>query len=55
MLLDDVQWLDGESSAIVGYARRRLHGRVALVATIGPGENSEYIDVTGLTTSRCRR
>ena len=24
MLLDDVQWLDGESSAIVGYARRRL-------------------------------
>ena len=48
MLLDDVQWLDGESSAIVGYARRRLHGRVALVATIGPGDNNEDVDVTGL-------
>ena len=48
MLLDDVQWLDGESSAIVGYARRRLHGRVALVATIGPGDNNEEIDVSGL-------
>ena len=48
MLLDDVQWLDGESSAIVGYARRRLHGRVALVATIGPGDNNEDVDVSGL-------
>jgi ABC-type cobalamin/Fe3+-siderophores transport system ATPase subunit len=48
MLLDDVQWLDGESSAIVGYARRRLPGRVALVATIGPGDNNEEIDVSGL-------
>jgi DNA-binding CsgD family transcriptional regulator len=48
MLLDDVQWLDGESSAIVGYARRRLRGRVALVATIGPGDNNEEIDVSGL-------
>ncbi len=48
MLLDDVQWLDGESSAIVGYARRRLHGRMALVATIGPGDNNVDVDVTGL-------
>lgn len=48
MLLDDVQWLDGDSSAIVGYARRRLRGRVTLVATIGPGDNNEDVDVTGL-------
>lgn len=46
MLLDDVQWLDAESSAVVGYARRRLD-TVALVATLGPGEN-EAIDVSGL-------
>ena len=48
MLLDDIQWLDGESSAIVGYARRRLPGRVALVATIGPGDDNADIDVSGL-------
>src|SRR5918999_1172989 len=48
MLLDDIQWLDGESSAIVGYERRRLRGRVALVATIGPGGDNEDVDVTGL-------
>lgn len=35
LLLDDVQWLDSDSSAIVGYARRRLGGRVAVVATVG--------------------
>jgi DNA-binding CsgD family transcriptional regulator len=35
LLLDDVQWLDGESSAVVGYARRRLAGRVLVVATVG--------------------
>ncbi|WP_139979978.1 ATP-binding protein [Nocardioides litoris] len=35
LLLDDVQWLDGESSAIVGYARRRLRGSVLVVATVG--------------------
>ena len=34
LLLDDVQWLDAESATIVGYARRRLSGRVALVATV---------------------
>lgn len=47
LLLDDVQWLDAESSAIVGYARRRLPGRIALVATFGLG-NNEAIDVSGL-------
>ncbi|MEO9322572.1 AAA family ATPase [Nocardioides sp. C4-1] len=35
LLLDDVQWLDADSSAIVGYARRRLGGRVSVVATVG--------------------
>lgn len=50
LLLDDVQHLDGESSVVVGYARRRLVGKVGLIATIGPGEPSvgSEIDVTGL-------
>jgi DNA-binding CsgD family transcriptional regulator/energy-coupling factor transporter ATP-binding protein EcfA2 len=47
LLLDDVQMLDGESSAIVGYARRRLVGQVGLVATMGPGDG-EHVDVSGL-------
>lgn len=47
LLLDDVQLLDAESSALVGYARRRLMGRVGLVATMGAGDNEE-IDVSGL-------
>ena len=50
LLLDDVQWLDSDSSAIVGYARRRLGGRVAVVATLGHDDDSvdPDIDVTGL-------
>lgn len=47
LLLDDVQWLDNESSRIVGYARRRLRGRVSVVATVGPGEGDD-VDVSGL-------
>lgn len=47
LLLDDVQWLDNESSRIVGYARRRLRGRVSVVAAVGPGEGDD-IDVSGL-------
>ena len=47
LLLDDVQWLDAESSAVVGYARRRLAGRALVVATVGEG-GSEDVDVSGL-------
>jgi DNA-binding CsgD family transcriptional regulator len=52
LLLDDVQWLDGESSAIVGYARRRLGGRALVVATVGVGADltlpDETVDVSEL-------
>lgn len=37
ILIDDVQWLDRESACVIGYGRRRLPGRVGLVATVGPG------------------
>ena len=47
LLIDDVQWLDVQSSAIVGYARRRLAGRLSVVATLGEGMG-EHIDVSGL-------
>jgi DNA-binding CsgD family transcriptional regulator/tetratricopeptide (TPR) repeat protein/energy-coupling factor transporter ATP-binding protein EcfA2 len=47
LLLDDVQLLDAESSALVGYARRRLVDKVGLVATMGPGDG-EQIDVSDL-------
>jgi DNA-binding CsgD family transcriptional regulator len=40
ILLDDVQWLDAESACVIGYGRRRLPGRVGLVATVGPGEGT---------------
>jgi len=46
LLLDDVQWLDAESTAIVGYARRRLRGRLSVVVTLGAGD--DQIDVSGL-------
>ncbi len=50
LLLDDVQWLDPESSAVVGYARRRLVGRASVVATVlAAGETDPAIDVSGLT------
>ncbi len=55
LLLDDVQWLDADSSAVVGYARRRLTGRVGVVATLGavgatitPSETESVVDLTGL-------
>ena len=35
LLLDDAQWFDVESAVAVGYARRRLRGRVAVVASAG--------------------
>lgn len=44
LLLDDVQWLDGDSSTIVGYARRRLGGRVSVVATVGLQPDGEPVD-----------
>ncbi len=47
LLLDDVQWLDPESACVIGYGRRRLPGRVGLVATVGPGAGTG-IDLTGL-------
>ncbi|MDQ4052971.1 MAG: AAA family ATPase [Actinomycetota bacterium] len=47
LLLDDVQLFDAESSALVGYARRRLTGAIGMVATMGPGDGDE-IDVSEL-------
>ncbi|HEY0952711.1 AAA family ATPase, partial [Nocardioides sp.] len=37
LLLDDLQWLDADSMCVIGYALRRLRGRVGSVVTIGPG------------------
>ena len=47
VLLDDVQWIDPESACVIGYGRRRVAGRVGLVATVGPGE-STGIDLSDL-------
>ena len=47
LLLDDAQWLDPESACVIGYGRRRLAGRLAVVATVGPGPGAG-IDLTGL-------
>ncbi|WP_323794176.1 helix-turn-helix transcriptional regulator, partial [Nocardioides sp.] len=55
LLIDDVQWIDVESSAVIGYARRRLTGRLLVVATLGdtagegPGDEAgARVDVSGL-------
>ena len=48
LLLDDAQLLDADSSVVLGYARRRLVGRFALVATLGPSLHDAGIDVSGL-------
>ncbi len=48
LLLDDAQLLDADSSVVLGYARRRLVGRFALVATLGPSLEEVSIDVSGL-------
>ena len=45
LLLDDVQWLDPESACVIGYGRRRLPGRVGLVATVGPAGPGERIGI----------
>ena len=47
LLMDEVQWLDAESSAVVGYVRRRMAGRLLVVATLGD-DSGEHIDVSGL-------
>ncbi|WP_340538953.1 AAA family ATPase [Nocardioides sp. GXZ039] len=44
LLLDDVQWLDHDTSTVVGYARRRLVGRVGVVATIIGTEGEGEVD-----------
>ena len=43
LLLDDAQWLDRDSALVIGYARRRLPDRVALVATVGPGAGRDDV------------
>ncbi|MAS53240.1 MAG: hypothetical protein CMJ44_01190 [Pimelobacter sp.] len=56
LLLDDVQWLDAESSAIVGYARRRLRGRLSVVVTLGGGDQDAADTLPqGLSTAPPRR
>ena len=40
ILLDDVQWIDPESACVIGYGRRRIPGRVGLVATVGAGSGT---------------
>lgn len=47
ILLDDVQWIDPESACVIGYGRRRVPGRVGLVATVGPGPGSG-VDISDL-------
>jgi DNA-binding CsgD family transcriptional regulator/energy-coupling factor transporter ATP-binding protein EcfA2 len=39
ILLDDAQWLDPQSACVIGFGRRRLVGRVGLVATVGPARD----------------
>ncbi len=47
LILDDAHWLDPASACVIGYARRRLVGRVTVLATVGPGAGTG-IDLAGL-------
>jgi DNA-binding CsgD family transcriptional regulator len=41
--IDDVQWLDPSSRAVVSFVARRLRGRVCLIATARTEPNSESV------------
>lgn len=41
VLIDDAQWLDSSSRAILAFAARRLTGRTAMLATVRSGETGE--------------
>ena len=41
LAIDDLQWLDTSSVRIVGFAARRLSGRVGLLATVRIGPDVE--------------
>ena len=47
LLLDDAHWLDADSVGALGYARRRLGGRMAVVATVEPSAGTR-VDLAGV-------
>jgi len=53
MLLDYVQWLDGESSAIVGYARRSRPAGSRWWPRSDPATTTRRSTSPGCTTWRC--
>ena len=50
--IDDAQWLDASSRAVIGYAVRRLTGRTGLLVTVRTGESVILDALEGLRLSR---
>ena len=50
--IDDTQWLDASSGAVLGYVARRLVGRTGLLATVRTGESATVGEPDWLRLSR---
>ena len=52
MAIDDAQWVDGSSRAVLGFALRRLRGRVGVLATVRAGEREGGVVPSWITLPR---
>lgn len=52
LAIDDVQWLDAASRAMVGFAVRRLRGGIGVLVTVRTGESAGAHDTSWLALPR---
>ncbi|QZA08620.1 AAA family ATPase [Mycolicibacter heraklionensis] len=51
LCIDDVQWLDASSQAVIGYAARRLPGRAGLLLAVRT-DSADTVDMSWLSVAR---
>lgn len=52
LAIDDAQWLDASSKAVIGFTARRLRGRVGLLVTLRSGEPQSVLEESWLQFAR---
>jgi len=52
LAIDDAQWLDASSRAVIGFTARRLSGRVGLLITVRTGEPEPVVEQSWLQFRR---
>ncbi|OBK93006.1 hypothetical protein A5645_21885 [Mycobacterium asiaticum] len=52
LAIDDTQWLDASSKAVIGFTARRLRGRVGLLVTLRTGEPLSVLEESWLQFAR---